>query len=79
MAMDEQAPDVDAQVAPDQGKDTSGQAKSAYMQDVVPPDKMSRRVSAWVFALIILLFAFVFVAYAGLVLVVNSSCVGDAV
>ena len=73
MAMDEQAPDVDAQVAPDQGKDTSGQANSAYMQEVVPPDKMSRRVSAWVFALIILLFAFVFVAYAGLVLVVNSS------
>ena len=71
--MDEQAPDIDATVAPEQARDSSEQGKSADIQEVAPPDKMSRRVSAWVFALIILLFAFVFVAYSCMVLTINSS------
>lgn len=73
MAMDEQAPDVDAKVAPDQGRDTSKQEKSAYVHEVARKDKTSQKVSVLAFSLIVILFAFIFVGYVSWVLIVNSS------
>ena len=73
MAMEEQAPDFDAKGAPDQGRDSSGQEKSAYIHEVARRDKTSQKVSVLAFSLIVILFAFIFVAYVSWVLIVNSS------
>ena len=48
--MEEQAPDFDAKGAPDQGRDSSGQEKSAYIHEVARRDKTSQKVSVLAFS-----------------------------